>query len=867
MSRLTLLVGQETGSLARRDRAEILHALIAAPTFDARFRDDVIDIEPGDPVFGWACMIEGCRRAHASNNRFCGKHHDQWKNAAALGTAFGDFFDAAKPIAPKVGAYFGQCRICVIHPASCADTLLCARHRKLWNSTKSLKVRDFDLFLSKQSPFADYGICSCDVCPYPACTPLGLCSQHRDRYNRDDQPGGASLQTHWAKIEKSGHLVKPQFSNRRDFEKWCSTADPVYRLGVLNLSGLRPLVKAEFKWGLNAHAHSTDPSRWDLCYLQRLVNIIRGRGDNELADYQADGWVDGDGKSDVEQRVSQIGREIINGLRTVYFSPSDTKDAGFIETDHFGRRFRASYSTFDLTGVPQRWLRDLLWDHLAELLKSPKPPRTRGVFDSLRRSCVELGTYLEITAPQGGHDPQILEAQHAQAFVADQRDRELNGKTSLALVRKDGKPSIVTTVTRRIVFNHIRQLLNGALQSGRADEIPLSRAFIVEFPAAGPDPHRARSPFSDDVARVLVDEENLERFAAVHDRYDRGLRDIWEVIVATGRRCGEVLQLRLDCIGRYGGLALLWHDQTKVGKYDQAIRIPESIYALIERRQTRTLSRFERLNGRMPTPEERRVIALFPSNVRNASARRSISYGHFSRAFNSWVEALDLPGSVPHQARHTLATNLLRAGASLAHIRRYLGQVSSRMAERYIHVAQSDLEDVLQTVWVAGPASASPGKLLSEGVASLSKEQATAMAIDLSRRSTPSEGGFCTFQPVVSGEACPWNLNCHGCDKFVMSGADLLYWRRKREQWSSIAERAPDPSTADYLHRVFEPTARAIAGLEKALAGLGLLEQALAMDLRRPQDYFQRIWSTNFSASALAARDEDGMGADRKSEP
>lgn len=68
----------------------------------------------------------------------------------------------------------------------------------------------------------------------------------------------------------------------------------------------------------------------------------------------------------------------------------------------------------------------------------------------------------------------------------------------------------------------------------------------------------------------------------------------------------------------------------------------------------------------------------------------------------------------------------------------------------------------------------------------------------------------------------------------------------------SIAERAPDDTTADYLHRVFEPTARAIDGLEKALAGLGLLEDALALDLRRPQDYFHRMWSTAFRAADLA---------------
>jgi len=182
------------------------------------------------------------------------------------------------------------------------------------------------------------------------------------------------------------------------------------------------------------------------------------------------------------------------------------------------------------------------------------------------------------------------------------------------------------------------------------------------------------------------------------------------------------------------------------------------------------------------------------------------------------------------------------------------------MAEHYVHLSQSDLEDVLQHVWVAGPGAANPGELLADPTsddAPLTREQAMALAVavDLSHRSTPTEGGFCTFQPVVDGGACPWNLNCHGCDKFVLSGADLLYWRRKREQWASIAERAPDDATADYLHQVFEPTARAIDGLEKALAGLGLLEEALALDLRRPQDYFHRLWSLSFPAAMLAVAD------------
>ena len=166
-------------------------------------------------------------------------------------------------------------------------------------------------------------------------------------------------------------------------------------------------------------------------------------------------------------------------------------------------------------------------------------------------------------------------------------------------------------------------------------------------------------------------------------------------------------------------------------------------------------------------------------------------------------------------------------------------------------VAASDLDDILHAVWVSGPGAANPGELLSSATAPLDRHEALALALDLSRRSTPADGGFCTFQPVVDGGACPWKLDCENCDKFVLSGADLLYWRRKQEQWRSIAERAPDDATADYLHQVFEPTARAIHGLEKALAGLGLLDQALALDLRRPQDYYHRIWNVGFRAADL----------------
>ena len=98
-------------------------------------------------------------------------------------------------------------------------------------------------------------------------------------------------------------------------------------------------------------------------------------------------------------------------------------------------------------------------------------------------------------------------------------------------------------------------------------------------------------------------------------------------------------------------------------------------------------------------------------------------------------------------------------------IRRYLGHLSIPMTEHCAKVAISEIEDVLQHVWVAGPGAPRPGELLTDGVTRMNRQQAEALVIDLSCQSTPAEGGFCTFQPVVDGSACLCNnLTCRTCD-------------------------------------------------------------------------------------------------------
>ncbi|MBT2488099.1 site-specific integrase [Streptomyces sp. ISL-96] len=838
-----------------RDRLELLEALISGPSFDPLFRGDVLNMPADHETYGWGCAVPECLRTRNSSDDFCHTHQREWNDHLARdpqGATRTGFLAVAAPLEPKEGYEPELCAVCPDRPVHIRSRRICMMHYRQWDNyaRRAGASADFSYWLRDQVPYPHgYGLCRAATCERLADTPLRLCAQHRERYIAADRPGRVTLPRLWERhYERTGEAVPVSTEDPSAFEAWCAKQQPVYQLGQINLLGMRPLAKAELQWGLEAHTRDGSRTLWTIADLRMLTNECREYDVDSLAGLDLDRR---------RMRPRQIAREILSRLRPLYYTKEDSREAGFIETEHFGRRLPGTDTCFDLSTVPQHWLRGVLWDHIARLLQSVDCPRSRGPLDSARRALSELGAFLEADTPGGGHDPKLLTGRHAEDFAADQRHRAAGGLPSLVLRRTDGSPGTVTTASARTTFSYVRKLLYELLETGQAEVLGLDRAFITVLPRGGRAQGRKRRPFDDRLARALADDGNLSRFAANWDPNDRGLRDAWEALVYTGRRCSEVLELRFNCISYLNGIPMLWHDQTKVGNLDAAIRIPEYLFNRLDNRRKTTLQRFERRQGRMPTALEQEQLALFPTHVKNPQETEAISHGFFSSSFREWVATFDLGRGVPHQARHTLATKLLRAGASLTHIKKYLGQVSEHMAEHYVDIAGSELDDLLPRVWVGGPGSANPGEPLFDTATNpLSRETALAMAVDVGRRCTPTLGGLCTAQVVVDGGKCPRNLDCDSCDKLVMTGADLLYWRRKREQWYSIAERAPDDATADYLHKVFEPTARAIEGLEKALAGLDLLDQALALDLRRPQDYFSHMWNTGFPVEELADPDD-----------
>ncbi|MFF8848157.1 hypothetical protein ACF08N_36700 [Streptomyces sp. NPDC015127] len=316
-------------------------------------------------------------------------------------------------------------------------------------------------------------------------------------------------------------------------------------------------------------------------------------------------------------------------LRLVYFTREDTKDAGFLETDHFGVRFPHTGSRIDLSRVTQRWLRDLLWDFLAARLRT-KPPRSRTSFDQRRRGCVELSAYLEGFVPGGGHNLTVLTEPHATDFVTDQRHRARHGLKSLGIhhhqgdrrSRHAGEPSIATAGTLSTVLMSVRRVLREALETGASDKIGLDRSFTVAMPRATA-PSGRRSPFPDDVARPWptrpIWRTSKRSTPTTAGSGMPGKRSSWSAAAAARSSTP-----RLECVGRLNGLPMFWHDQTKVGNYDEAIRIPERLHQRIERRQAVTVARFTQRYGRPPT---RLQIARSPGSTATATCSRASATG------------------------------------------------------------------------------------------------------------------------------------------------------------------------------------------------------------------------------------------------
>ena len=145
----------------------------------------------------------------------------------------------------------------------------------------------------------------------------------------------------------------------------------------------------------------------------------------------------------------------------------------------------------------------------------------------------------------------------------------------------------------------------------------------------------------------------------------------------TGTRIGECADLSFDCLRSTGPDQ--WAIHVPIGKLKTERMVPVDSFVC---QLVRRLRFFRSLD---PLPAEGRLLARPRS--KEALLHQLRDYLH------QVCHALGLPTRiVPHQFRHTYATEMLRAGVSFLAVMKLLGHTSPEMTMRYLDVALTDLQ-------------------------------------------------------------------------------------------------------------------------------------------------------------------------------
>lgn len=176
--------------------------------------------------------------------------------------------------------------------------------------------------------------------------------------------------------------------------------------------------------------------------------------------------------------------------------------------------------------------------------------------------------------------------------------------------------------------------------------------------------------------RPLTPEQDQRLQEEFRRRNDLG-GNVFLLLRHTGMRIGECIDLSQDCLRSTGPNQ--WAIHVPLGKLQTERMVPVDAFVcdLVQR-----LRFFRSLD---PLPPDKWLLAR--PRTKNALVRQFRDYLH------QVCHSLGLPTHiVPHQTRHTYATEMLRAGVSFPVLMKLLGHADPEMTMRYVEVALTDLE-------------------------------------------------------------------------------------------------------------------------------------------------------------------------------
>lgn len=822
-------------------------------------------------TFGWACAVPRCDAvlSETTTRRLCVSHEREYRPLRDH-VDLESFLNAAKPLASQ---HYGwaltrdpHCLICGPGRESYRGDYCYAHDHSLYRARRQRGISEAT-WRAAQSPHPALRGCSVTGCV------------HDGRVYGDQTMRETFIcRNHWNDFHR--YLKKAETT--ADNTSWSVWLEGALRgkalqvpdaRGLVMIAHLKPRLQCEVRYAIHRYSTSPRRSQWRPQYLQVVLDQLADAGVASLNDPVVDELAR---RSSSVQYSRRIWIDLPRAARSLTVTKGDLKAAGLFDPIIVGASaFPSSQGSGDrrvpwnLTGVSQRWLRDLLWDHLEFVALQPTGKQVGAGSVAIRILGVRmLSKALRHMRVDQGDDPVLLTLDDAKAF---KELWDLWFKEQTPVVERRNSPpgsnlAPITQVSCMTFTNTARTVLTWGR---RHDKIgPEMDSFIFAFPSysrAGRSRPMPR-PISDEDFKTLVSADALQLLDEA-DTADVGFSDIWLTHALQGGRISETLRLRLGCVGLIGAAQpYIWRDISKVNVIDFGLPCYLPVYERLLRRQEITRSQLKeryahdlsRLDKRQRTKLEgdwERTIPLFPSKVANPDLHIEYSQSYFIDVFNNWIEKLGLKGITTHRTRATLATALLNNGAPPALVRQMLGHFSEDALAHYARYNDRHVARHLQQLWAAGPGMQSPGKILLTPQIEHDPTAAALARIDLTI--VPVEHGLCRYGPVVGGNACPRSKNCTTgpsgpCEHFILTGADLAYWERKRDAAYHFAEGAPSDEARDYILDEWKSWELVLSNLRQALEEMGLLEAAENLDLRSPrQDYFQPLFTTGWQIGAL----------------
>ena len=708
------------------------------------FRTEIYIPVPDDPVFiARECAVQGCDRTAASIRRgLCNAHAIRFRKRGR--PAMADFL--AYPGPPVRGRRsLAACVVVGCRYGRGAKNGLCSKHRDRWNRAgkPSLATWDAPDLAPDDTAAAE---CRLPFCSLWAASPAKLfCAGHEDRWQRHGRP---------------------------DPDRFIADCELV-GTACINLRDLGTQLKLEIQYALqcrhDARSRTAAPR-----LVMPAVRLVKALGVTSLLDLPEQQWRRSAGTQADESVLFLLdARDALESLRDgTGWEIEYPRDVWRLHklpgiTIPAGRPCPHARLRFDR--IAQPWLREpgKRWTRL-RLTSGLSIAAARGGVDAL--TCFSKFLTLTGTGALADVDRPLLE--RYLAHVASQPGGHGMKKTRIGGLN--------------LFFQAIRQ-------NGWDDRLPGTAAFYPgDIPAV---PEQVDRRLAEYVMTQIESPANLDRWPSPAGRL------ITLVLTRCGLRISSALALGFDCLLHDGqGAPYLRYFNTKMRR-EAAVPIDEQLEAAIRDQQRRVLDQW---------PDA--TTCLFPRPRANISGNLLLADGTYRRMLGRWLATCEIRDEhgrpvhlTPHQWRHTFACRLINRDVPQEVVRVLLDHDSHRMTSYYAKIT----DQTVRRHWEqATKVNISGERVTLDPDGPLGQAQWAKTRYGMATQTLPN--GYCGL-PVQ--KSCPHANACLTCPVFVSGPEFLPELHEQRRRTLTLIE----VSAGKGQTRVAEMNQQVLANLDKMI--------------------------------------------------